>query len=239
MTGPTRTVQQVALATVLGLGMADLALLILVLGPALQRETERSRWPQGRLVMPAIPAPASSPATAGAPRAAVARQRPGPAAAPTERVVAVDSVAMAAAQPQVQAATAREERPASEPAATPLAGSAPAAAAAAPPPTLLFATGGVSVTARMRSSLRRVAVAMRAAGDLRLLCRGHADARGDAEANLLLSRRRADAVADLLVGWGVGRDRLTVEALGASEPVDPSSTPAAWARNRRVELRWR
>lgn len=238
MTGPTRTVQQVALATVLGLGMADLALLILVLGPALQREAEHSRWPRSRVAMPSLPAPVSSSATAGAPRAAGARQRPGPAAAPTARVEPVDQVAMAAA-PQGQAVVAREQRAPGEPGATSLAGSAAAAAVAASPSTLLFATGGVSFTAGMRSSLRRVAMAMRAAGDLRLLCRGHADARGDAASNLLLSRRRAAAVAALLVGWGVGRDRLTVEALGASEPVDPRSTPAAWARNRRVELRWR
>ncbi len=60
---------------------------------------------------------------------------------------------------------------------------------------------------------------------------GHCDASGSATYNDDLSRRRAEAVVDALVGHGVVRDRLSAEGYGESRPV--GSDPA---ENRRVEF---
>lgn len=216
---PTRTAQQAALGAVLCLGFADLALLILVLGPALQFQAQRARSQLLMAERPAVPRHRLLPRAPRAPSAA----KPSTASALV--------LAGPAPSPRPEPAVPTAPRAVPEPPRV--------APALAPPPVLLFGTGGATVTSPMRIALRGVAAAMHAAGELRLLCRGHADARGTVETNLALSRRRAESVAAALVRLGVARDRLTLEALGASEPVDPTSTPAAWDRNRRVELRWR
>ncbi len=64
---------------------------------------------------------------------------------------------------------------------------------------------------------------------------GHTDAVGGDAANLALSQRRADAVADYLAErHGVRRDRLDTAGMGAREPLLPGKPKAA--ENRRVEI---
>ncbi|MBK6848208.1 MAG: OmpA family protein [Proteobacteria bacterium] len=212
------------MGAVLCLGFADLALLMLVLGPALQIEAEQARSQPVTAERQAARPQRSAPSARGA---APASRRDRSLVAPT--ATAPVPTAQPAALPTLASAAAPEPTP--EP--------RPSAPAPEPPPVLFFGTGGATVTSPMRIALQGVAAAMRAAGELRLLCRGHADARGTAEANLALSRRRAESVAAVLVHMGVARERLAVEALGASEPLDAGSNPAAWDRNRRVEFRWR
>jgi outer membrane protein OmpA-like peptidoglycan-associated protein len=80
----------------------------------------------------------------------------------------------------------------------------------------------------------------RAMGRLVLL-EGHADAIGTKAYNLALSRRRAETVARELITQGVQRERITIEAYGASRPIAPNKNPdgtdnpAGRAKNRRVE----
>ena len=72
---------------------------------------------------------------------------------------------------------------------------------------------------------------------------GHSDSSGSDAANLLSSRRRAEAARDYLLKKGVAADRITVIALGEARPVAPnrhldgSDDPEGRARNRRVEIR--
>jgi peptidoglycan-associated lipoprotein len=73
----------------------------------------------------------------------------------------------------------------------------------------------------------------------RLLLRGHSDPLGAPVYNLDLAERRAAAVKRYLVQRGAPADRIAVEAVGDAEPADPRHTPAAWARDRRVEVLWR
>jgi len=62
---------------------------------------------------------------------------------------------------------------------------------------------------------------------------GHTDALGSREANLDLSQRRAQAVADLLVSQGIDRSRLEVTGYGEARPLAGRS--AGDPANRRVE----
>ncbi|KAF0184862.1 MAG: OmpA/MotB domain-containing protein [Hyphomonadaceae bacterium] len=66
---------------------------------------------------------------------------------------------------------------------------------------------------------------------------GHTDSQGDTFANQQLSERRAQAVADFLVGNGVRATQLTVLGYGESKPIDASATAAADAKNRRIEFK--
>jgi outer membrane protein OmpA-like peptidoglycan-associated protein len=64
----------------------------------------------------------------------------------------------------------------------------------------------------------------------------YSDARGPAEYNLELSERRARHVRDWLVAHGVEAQRLTVEARGATDPVEEGEA-ADHQQNRRVVFR--
>ncbi|MBC7159757.1 MAG: OmpA family protein [Porphyrobacter sp.] len=75
-----------------------------------------------------------------------------------------------------------------------------------------------------------------------IVLRGHSDAAGSDAANLRVSRRRAEAVAEWLVDKGIERDRIHILAFGEQNPVAPNARPdatpdeAGRARNRRVEI---
>lgn len=69
--------------------------------------------------------------------------------------------------------------------------------------------------------------------DRHFLISGHTDAAGNRSANLELSRRRAQAVADYLKGAGVSADRIEVKGMGFQMPL-PGHKVADPA-NRRVE----
>jgi outer membrane protein OmpA-like peptidoglycan-associated protein len=65
---------------------------------------------------------------------------------------------------------------------------------------------------------------------------GHTDGRGDPDANLRLSERRAQHVVDGLVALQVSADRLEAVGRGAEDPVAPNDTREGRAKNRRVVL---
>ena len=65
---------------------------------------------------------------------------------------------------------------------------------------------------------------------------GHADERGTAEYNLALGDARARAARDYLVKLGVSPDRLKTVSYGKERPLDPGSSEAAWAKNRRAHF---
>ena len=77
---------------------------------------------------------------------------------------------------------------------------------------------------------------LRANPNAALMITGHADERGSIEYNLALGMRRAASVRDYLVGFGLDASRFSIETLGEDRPLDPGTTEAAYARNRRAEF---
>ncbi|MFH1137901.1 MAG: OmpA family protein [Pseudomonadota bacterium] len=65
---------------------------------------------------------------------------------------------------------------------------------------------------------------------------GHTDNRGSDEYNMKLGLRRAQAVKDWLVKYGVEAGRLEVKSYGESQPAASNATDEGRAKNRRVEL---
>jgi outer membrane protein OmpA-like peptidoglycan-associated protein len=63
---------------------------------------------------------------------------------------------------------------------------------------------------------------------------GHTDNGGSANADLVLSQRRAEALRDALVGAGVDKRRITTFGMGQAQPIAPNTTEEGRARNRRV-----
>ena len=62
---------------------------------------------------------------------------------------------------------------------------------------------------------------------------GHCDERGTREYNLALGERRAKAVKDYLMTYGISGKRISVISYGKERPVNTESTPLAWSQNRR------
>ena len=99
---------------------------------------------------------------------------------------------------------------------------------------VFFATNKSTLTTASRDTLRKQAAWMRAKGKaLSFTIEGHADERGTREYNLALGERRANAVKDYLMTYGISGSRLSVISYGKERPVNSGSTPLAWSQNRR------
>ena len=101
---------------------------------------------------------------------------------------------------------------------------------------ILFDTGSDIIRAESTPTLKEMVAMLTEHPDLALTIEGHTDNVGDAQANLALSAKRAEAVKAYLVGKGVGADRLATKGLGATKPAAPNTTAEGRQQNRRVEL---
>jgi peptidoglycan-associated lipoprotein len=79
--------------------------------------------------------------------------------------------------------------------------------------------------------------ALIAASAQRLVIEGHTDERGGSEYNLALGQKRADAVVKSLTLLGVPERQLEAVSIGKERPATEGHDEAAWARNRRAELK--
>ena len=98
---------------------------------------------------------------------------------------------------------------------------------------VFFATNKSTLTTASRDTLRKQAAFMRKKKDSTFSIEGHADERGTREYNLALGERRANAVKDYLMTYGISGNRLTVISYGKERPVNSGSNPLAWSKNRR------
>jgi OmpA-OmpF porin, OOP family len=101
---------------------------------------------------------------------------------------------------------------------------------------ILFDTGSDRIRPESTPTLKEITAMLKEHGDLRILIEGHTDNVGQAEANQVLSGRRAEAVKTYLVGEGIASDRLEAQGLGASQPRAGNDTAEGRQTNRRVEL---
>jgi peptidoglycan-associated lipoprotein len=98
---------------------------------------------------------------------------------------------------------------------------------------VFFATNKSTLTTASRDTLRKQAAWMRKKKSVSVTVEGHADERGTREYNLALGERRANAVKDYLMTYGISSDRVSVISYGKERPVNSGSSPLAWSQNRR------
>ena len=98
---------------------------------------------------------------------------------------------------------------------------------------VFFATNKSTLTTASRDTLRKQAAWMRKQKKVSVTVEGHADERGTREYNLALGEKRANAVKDYLMTYGISGSRISVISYGKERPVNSGSTPLAWSQNRR------
>ncbi|NRF65589.1 OmpA family protein [Aquincola sp. S2] len=101
---------------------------------------------------------------------------------------------------------------------------------------VLFEFNRADLRPTAQGQLQKLADFLKQYPDRRVLIEGHTDSVGSAAYNEQLSRRRAEAVASVLTGMGIGPNRVTFTGYGKSYPVADNRTDTNRALNRRVEV---
>lgn len=100
-----------------------------------------------------------------------------------------------------------------------------------------FDTNRATIKKGSYKSLNDLAEFMLIKKILKIELAGHTDSEGDADKNLDLSQRRAEAVRNYLIQKGVPSNRLTAVGYGETQPVASNSSEEGKSLNRRTEVR--
>jgi len=114
-----------------------------------------------------------------------------------------------------------------------------AALAASLPRVMYFDFDSFVLRAEYKPAVEGYAKLLTGDRSRRLALEGHADERGGREYNLALGQKRAEAVARSLELLGVNTAQIEAVSFGEERPADNGHDEAAWAKNRRVELKGR
>ncbi|MEC7121079.1 MAG: OmpA family protein [Pseudomonadota bacterium] len=97
-----------------------------------------------------------------------------------------------------------------------------------------FESGSTTLTPIGLGILDEVANALKQVGQHPVKIIGHTDSQGDATANLKLSKNRAEAVKQYLIGRGIKATLMSTEGQGANQPIASNDTDEGRKRNRRI-----
>lgn len=100
----------------------------------------------------------------------------------------------------------------------------------------MFESGQTTLTAEGRLRIEAVAEVLAEFHATSVVIHGHTDSNGPPQVNLVVSRQRAEAVANMLIKSGIARARLLAVGHGATQPRADNATPEGQNANRRVEL---
>ena len=99
-----------------------------------------------------------------------------------------------------------------------------------------FAPGRAALRPEAKASLGKLVAFVNKDPSKPIRIEGHTDSRGNANANQILSQRRADSVRDALIAAGVAANRMTSVGLGEDNAVADNETEEGRAKNRRVDV---
>ena len=118
------------------------------------------------------------------------------------------------------------------------AGAAGTASMSAPSQRLVyFDFDSFAIRDEYKSVVENHAKVLTTARAKKLVIEGHTDERGGREYNLALGQKRAESVARSLELLGVNGGQIEAVSFGKERPAVQGIDEAAWARNRRAELK--
>lgn len=100
--------------------------------------------------------------------------------------------------------------------------------------TVFFPFDSFALDGQAQETLDRQAALLMRNASVAVTVEGHTDERGTREYNLALGERRATAVKDYLVAFGINPGRIRTISYGEERPAVVGSNEAAWAKNRRA-----
>jgi len=101
---------------------------------------------------------------------------------------------------------------------------------------LEFETGKDVIKQGSIQSLGELAEVLVKKPEWKLQIAGHTDNVGNDQSNLILSKKRAEAVKTFMVSRGIDAGRLTALYFGETQPIADNGTPDGRQKNRRVEM---
>ncbi|GAB1857052.1 hypothetical protein MHTCC0001_18880 [Flavobacteriaceae bacterium MHTCC 0001] len=102
---------------------------------------------------------------------------------------------------------------------------------------ILFDSGSANIQPQSLGIVRQISQVLMQDDTIKLKIIGHTDADGSDEANLKLSKARAEAVKNTLVTiYKISANRLETDGKGETSPVGDNNNAAGKAQNRRVEF---
>jgi OmpA-OmpF porin, OOP family len=102
---------------------------------------------------------------------------------------------------------------------------------------IYFDTGKAEIKPESDTAIAQISLLLKNNASLKLYVVGHTDNVGTIDANMKLSKDRADAVVNsLVVKYGVAATRLKAYGVASLAPVAVNDTEDGRAKNRRVEL---
>ncbi len=101
---------------------------------------------------------------------------------------------------------------------------------------VVFKTGSAELDKKSTPVLTKATDVFKKYSDIRVEIDGHTDNVGNADANTVLSQKRAESVKEFFVKHGIDQGRLEAKGYGPSKPVASNDTEAGRAKNRRVEF---
>jgi len=101
---------------------------------------------------------------------------------------------------------------------------------------LEFETGKAIIKDESLPSLTELAEVLVKKPEWKLQIAGHTDNVGNDQNNLVLSKKRSEAVRDFMVSKGVSIERLSALYFGETQPIAPNDTKEGRQKNRRVEM---
>lgn len=102
--------------------------------------------------------------------------------------------------------------------------------------TINFDSGGATLSGDNKSVLDKVAYVSKRCSHFQIDVLGHTDSSGARDANIALSKARANTVVAYLVAQGVSAQRLDAEGRGPDKPVASNDTLEGMAKNRRIDF---
>ncbi len=101
---------------------------------------------------------------------------------------------------------------------------------------IYFAFDQSALSEQGKTIAEGVARLLQDAPEMTVRIEGHADEQGTNEYNLALGERRALAVQQYLVSYGINAGRISVISYGEEKPAADGKDESAWSLNRRAEF---
>ena len=109
---------------------------------------------------------------------------------------------------------------------------------AEPQRVVYFGFDEYSVAAKYQGMLEANADFLRENGNREVVVEGHTDERGSREYNVALGEKRANAVRDVLLSYGVSADQVETVSYGEERPAVEGTGESVWSQNRRAVIEY-